>query len=934
MKRMYIPLLSMETQSNTCKFHTITNIINRMQPYKYILLVAALIGLNNTKAQQPPTYPAQTDSIFVTAVYSGQIQKTAVYQVEQAMNGTLPGVYSLYNGGHKFGLSNYDFFVRGKATTGSNAPLVLIDGVDGNMSLLDPNEIESISVLTDAADLAWYGMRGANGVILVTTRNGISGEKWMQLSLRTGMQTPVTQGTQLNAFQYASLYNEASINDGGNQVYQASNYSNSNDPFRYPDNQLAADFLSDQAAYHEYHFAAGGGNDIAQYFTLVSYSRQDGLFKLPGANEGLKKSYSERYNFRTNLNINLGKGFELISHISAIYNDRRSPWIGSNYSVNATNNFLYNNLYSLPALAFPIFNPDGSLGGTAEYRNNPMGQLRAGHRIENTRQLSANILLTKSLSFISPGLSIYAGYAFENLNSYFKGNYTTFAVYKLNDDDSYTTYGADDTKVTSTGGQMSDYYSNATFRSGLHYDQTKGNHTWIGKLGIQQFTSWISGDRPPLEWLGTSGTINYSYDHRYKATLSASYQGSNSYAYGKRYGFFPAASVAWIVTNEAMMATQTSLQHLQVRASTGLVGNDQTGGTRFMHRQTFYNAGGYGFGIPNGTTQGAYEGTLGNPDARWETALISNLGIDMITINNQLYIRADYFNEQRSGILIDQANITPSLIGISLPQYNAGIIHNQGFQLATQFSQVLGATTLNLGGHLLHARNTIVDLKELPYPTNETYRYRRGQPINARFGLEADGLYVSQADIDAHGVVSTFGALRPGDIKYIDQNGDGIIDNADYLPIGNAFPALIYGFNLGMQVRQFDAMVQLEGSTLFDVHQRPQQFSNYAWENRWNDEAPGTYPRLSLASDHNSQLSTYWQEKAHLLRISTIDIGYNLPQQLVNRATLSSARCYVNLHNIFSTLGSREKRDMEAPNAGFSEYPLMKAAVMGVTIKF
>lgn len=899
-----------------------------------ILLMTTLLfskmAAGNIQSQHSPS-----GSILNQQVKGDIIQKNAVYQVEQALNGTLPGVYSLLNGGHKFGLSNYQFFVRGKATTGSNSPLILIDGVDGNLALLDPNEVASITVLTDAVDLAWYGMRGANGVILVTTKAGKATSKFMQVSMRTGLQMPVTTARKLSAFQYATLHNEANLNDGIAAIYHPDRYLNTDDPYRYPSTNLPHDFLKDQASYNEYHFSAGGGNEIARFYTLVSYSREDGLFKLPDGFDGLRKSYSERYNFRTNLDVNLGNGFLLNSNISAIYNDRRSPWLGSSYSVAGTNNYLYGSLYSIPALAFPLVNPNGSLGGTAVYRNNPLGHFRSGHRIENTRQLSANIQLTKDLSVVLPGLSVFAGYAFENYNAYYKGSYSTFAVYQRNDDETYTTYGAEDTKVTVTGGQMSDYYSDVNIRAGGLYQQQWGDHQLQATVVTHNYNSWISGDRPPMQWLGTTGNLQYAWNQRYLASATAAYQGSNSYAYGQRFGFFPAASLTWVISNEEFMKSSSHLQLLQLRGSSGLTGNDRTGGERFMHRQTFYNANGYGFGNPNGVTQGAYEGTLGNPDATWEKAWQTNIGVDAGLLNNQLTLRAEYFYEKRNDILIDQSNITPSLIGVPLPQYNAGIIDNQGFELEMQYTQQIGKATLQLGGNLLFARNKIIDIKEISYPDNESYRYRAGHPVNARFGLVADGLYQNEAEIADHGIISTFGPLHPGDIKYIDQNGDGIIDDADFRAIGNAFPEIIYGLNLAIAAGRFDLLLQAEGSALFDVHLRPQQLSAYAFENRWGTATTQLpYPRLSFASDHNAQVSTYWQEKAGLFRLSTVDIGYRVPKTLANLVSASSIRCYVNLHNMFGTLNHREGRDVEAPNAGFSEYPLMKSVVAGMTIQF
>ncbi len=876
---------------------------------------------------------------YITSSISGidavTVEKNSVNQIEQSLNGTIPGLYSISNGGQNFGLTNYNFFLRGKATTGDNAPLILVDGIDANIQLLDPNEIESIMVLKDASELAMYGLRGANGVILIKTKKGNASKNFMRIDLRTGLQSPMALSAKLNAYQYTTLHNEANTNDGANPVYQPDNYLNTIDPFRYPDTNLPHDFLKKSAVYNHYNFTAGGGNEIAQYYALISYMKQDGIFNLPTKIEGLNQTYNERYNFRTNLDVNLGKGFQLGTNISAVFDDRRSPWLSSSDNVNITNNFIFNSILNTPANAFPLINPDGSLGGTAEYRNNPVGLLTSGVRIENTRKLTANVSINKNMSEWIKGLSAFVQYNFENYNAYYKGNYTTFAVYQLKDDDTYVQYGADDTKVSTAGGQMSDYYSDITFNAGSKFERFIGMHQLHASLIYNQYTSFASGDTPAYKWLGTSSRLLYGFDNRYFAQISGSYQGSNNYISGKRFGFFPAASVAWVVSEEDFLKENEAVDFLKTRVSVGLTGNDRTGGSRFMHRQAFYNGGGYGFGNPNGTSQGSYEGSLGNPDATWEEAAKMNVGIDFRTLKNKLSVTADYFYENRQSILVNQTNITPALIGISLSQYNAGTIHNQGLESEIKYNHQFGPVLFHAGANLLYAKNKIIDLKETNYPENESYRYRKGNPVNALFGFVADGFYKDETAIQEHGVISSYGQLAPGDIKYLDQNGDGIINDADKRVIGNAFPEFIYGVNVGIEVNGFDLYLQAEGSEMFDVHLRPNQLSVYAYENRWINSQSGSnanYPRLSFISDQNAQTSSYWLDKGHLFRLSTIEFGYSFPEYLIRKIAISNIRIYAKLHNIFSTVNSREGRDLEAPNAGFTTYPAMKTSLVGISV--
>ncbi|MBI9061878.1 MAG: SusC/RagA family TonB-linked outer membrane protein [Marinilabiliaceae bacterium] len=879
------------------------------------------------------TYSKRALAGSMSTIHSDKVKKNAVNQIEQAMNGTLSGLYSVKNGGQEFSRSNYNYYLRGIATTGDARPLILVDGVDGNIDLLDPKEVESITVLKDAAELAMYGVRGANGVILITTKRGNTENNFMNVEMKLGVQTPAVISDKLNSYQYTTLHNEANVNDGKSPIYDPEQYLNPDDPYRYADTDFPGLFLKDKSMFQNYTFSTGGGNDVAQYYCLVGYMKQDGLFDLPSGYDGVNQANNERFNFRTNLDVALGKGFSLNTNIAAVYDERRSPWM--NTTVSSSNNSLFNKLMTIPASAYPLINPDGSLGGTAEYLDNPLGLLQAGRRRESTRQLTAQVKLVKDLSYYVKGLSANVMYGFENFNSYYQGRYTKFAVYQLEADDTYTQYGTEDTKVTATGGQMSDYYNDMNVTAGLDYNRRFGKHQLTGTLVYNQYTIRVSGDNPAYKWLGTSGRLLYGFNNRYFAQFTAAYHGSNNFARGERYDFFPAAAVAWVMSEEDFLQTSAFISYLKMRASYGLTGNDRNGGSRFMYRQSFYNKGGYGFGNPNGSSKGAYEGTLGNPDATWETAAKFNLGIDFGAMENALNLSVDYFHENRSDILVQQANVVPALIGIGLPQYNAGRITNQGVELDVNYSKRFGNLLVSTGFNIMMVKSNIEDLKEVAYPEQEQYRNRQGHAVTSRFGFIADGLYTNQSEIDAAGLVSSFGQLAPGDIKYRDMNGDGVINDADKTVIGHSLPETIYGVNLALEYKGFDFYCLGEGAANYETHIRPGQFSTYAYLNRWiseSESAASTYPRLTFESEHNQQTSTYWQEKGKLFRLATIEVGYTLPDNWVRRLAVSKVRMYINADHVYSTMNDREGRDFEAPGAGYTEYPMMKTVQFGLSV--
>ncbi len=862
------------------------------------------------------------------------IRKNAVNTIEQALNGTISGLHSIKNGSHKFGQSNYNFFLRGLATNGSATPLILVDGVDANIDLLDPKEVESITVLKDASELAMYGIRGANGVILITTKQGSEHSNYMNVELKSGFQTPSYIAPKLNAYQYTTLYNEASTNDGRPPVFNANNYLNPTDVYRYPDTNFPKLFLRNdtESAYQNYTFTTGGGNNKVQYFFLVGYMKQGGIFKVPVDFASVKQTYNERYNFRSNIDVDLGKGFLLNTKIVALNDQKRSPNTGE--SVNKSNNLLFESIMTTPAQAYPVLNADGSYGGNAEYQQNIMGLLQSGFRNEATRQLTAKLEVSKNLSSLLNGLSINAVYSFENYNAFYRGEATQFAVYQLNPDDTYTQYGTQDTKPSSFGGQINNFYNDATFMAGLKYTNTFGNHQVKSHVVTHQYTSRVSGDNPDYKWFGTSARFMYGFKNKYYAQVSGAYQGSNGFASGKRYGFFPSVGASWVVSEENFLKHSKLLNYLKLRASYGLTGNDRST-PRFLYRQAFIRANGYGFGNPNGSVLGITEGTLANPNATWETAYKTNVGLDINLFEQVVTLSTNYFHEKRTDILVPQSNVVPELIGVELPVYNAGKITNSGFDLQLDYNQNFGGFHLNVGGNMSYAKSSVVDLKEIAFRENEQYRYLKGNPVDTRFGLVANGLYNSQDDIDAHGVVSSYGTLKPGDIRYEDLNGDGIINTADKKAIGNYLPEIIYGLHLGLDYKGFDLYAFAEGATQYSVLVKPDEFSSYAFDNRWtatNGNTQSLFPRVSLQSEHNKQNSTFWQEKGNLFRFATLEMGYTFPEQVSSSLSLSKMRLYVNMDNILSTTTKRENRDYEASNTGYTQYPLIKTCLLGLSV--
>jgi TonB-linked SusC/RagA family outer membrane protein len=873
-------------------------------------------------------------SSAISSINASTVSKNSVTSVEEALNGTISGLYSIKSGGQKFGTQNFNFYIRGKATVATATPLILVDDVEGNINLMDFNEVESVTVLKDAASLAIYGMRGANGVILIKTKRGNELRNSISLDFRVGVQSPLKVKSAVNAYDYTCMYNEALINDGSTGIYNPNNYVNNINTFKYPDVNFGNLFLKNESLSQQYNFTARGGNKTAKYFCLVGYTKQDGLFALPNNIQGVNQKSYERYNFRSNMDVKLGAGFDMSVDVLAAFDYNRSPWMDAASDANVSSNTLINSILNTPANSFPVTNADGSLGGTSIYRSNPQGILLRGLRTDEHKLLTSRVKLIKDLNFITPGLKAYVMYHFENYNSSYKAKYKNFAVNGLDTVSGlYTKYNTDDTKTTTTGGETSGYYRDNNFHAAMTYDKKFSTNDISALLLFNQTTSSTGGDVPDHRYQAISGRALYGFEKRYYAELSVSYQGSNNYQRGKRYGFFPAAALSWVASEESFLKESKTIDYLKFRASYGVNGNDQVGGNRFAYRQAWYSGSGYGFGNPNTTGDGSYEGTLSNTNATWEKAYKSDLGVDFKILNGDLAISTDIFYERREDIMVDQANLVPSLLGIALPLLNGGTIENKGVEASFNYNKNIDKLTVNFGGNFLFAKNKIIDLQELPYQYD--WLFRKGNSIDTQYGFVANGIYNSTNELIGE-PASAYKTIGTGDIRYANQNpaDDQVINELDKVAIGNTFPEMIFGVNFSLKYEAFDVSCFGEGSARNNIYVRPSSYSVYAKDTRWqNSNSSGNYPKLSISDTHNTQTSTFWRESGNFFSIRSVEFGYMVPALLVKKVSLSSVRLYVNANNLITFSSDREGRDPEALAAGFSEYPLLRTLLVGLSIK-
>ncbi len=893
--------------------------------------------ISTIKAENLPQIPSSS----LTNVFTGRLAGLAVYP----------------SGSQQPGYDASSFLVRGRSSYNSNQePLVLVDGIERDFTSMDLNEIESVSVLKDAATLAWYGMYGGNGVIYVKTRRGSATSTKVSFDAQAGLQAPLQITAPLDAYSYATLYNEASINSGGTAVYgpaalQA--YQDGSDPIKYPNNNFVSDFTKRVAPTQRYVASVTGGNAFIKYYTVLSAYQQGGFYK--GGNSETYDANTDfsRYNLRTNLDLHVNKNLDVALDIGGRITTLTFPNAGTGTFLTA--------VYSTPANAFPILNPNGSYGGTSVYQqSNPLAMMQSrGASTDLMRNMIATISARQKMDGILKGLSGEVFYAYDIAGLYRSGFAETYATAVLNADGTYSPFGTA-SKVNYQGNAFSGNVKKSEFWAGLDYNRTFGKHdikfsTRVSRANLSSFGSL------DVRREGWSNRLSYNFIQRYFVDVTANYSGSENFAPGKRYGFFPAASAGWIISDENFMKGSGSfLDLLKIRGSYGLVGNDAIGSARRFAFNDFYSRSttGYNFGTAFTGVSGTGQLALANPDLTWEKAYKTSLGFDAKLFKQSLSISADYFYEDRKDLTT--ASLLPSLLGQSLIYVNEGEAEYRGFETGINYSKKIGAVNLNVFGNFTYNVSKILAINEgagLP-----SYQKQLGHPISSVISpaatattgagyistmLISNGIFQSQAEIDASPKQMLSGSVKPGDIKYVDQNGDGQINDLDRVRTDfNFVPKAFFGFGASVSVKNFDLNFLFQGTsgrsiTIQNLVNSGNANNGYLSQfsvDRWtpgNTSAP--YPRLLLTDrGNNTANSDFWIRSGDYIRLKNVELGYSLSPAFIKRLKISQLRFYVGGLNLltFDKLGDLPI-DPELPESGYNaSYPYMKIYSLGLNLKF
>lgn len=918
-----------------------TQLLIKLKPSEAGLNEVVVLGYGQKQTRQSITGA-------VSSIQTKELKQSPVANLSNALAGRLPGLITAQHSGRP-GSDASQLFIRGISTTGATNPLVVIDGLprgDANIGQLDPNEIESVSILKDASSAALYGIQGANGIVLVTTKRGKDGPPNIQVNMQYALQQPTNFPRFLSSYESGVLENEAAKNDGLAPVFtdqELEYYKTGLKPYDYPNTDWYHEMIRKNSPQKTVNINIGGGSKFVKYFVSGSYLRQEPIYNRANENVyGVKYKY-DRFNFRSNVDITLDKNTDLQVDLASRLENRTSP-----SGDRGNNEFFFVVLSQMTNRLTPRLNPNGSVasGNLREDFYNPYGLLtRNGYLDAYWHSTNGSVAMTRKLDFITPGLKVKGLFTFENygdINFAMDQEFDSYRYKSVPGGEGTYTQHRKATSLQRSGGSSGERYYYYDLK--LMYDRDFGKHAISGLFLFNRNYRSQSGNLPRV-YEGFVGRVAYNYAAKYYLEFNAGYNGSENFPPGKRYGFFPALSAAWVLSKENFMQDQSVFSFLKMRFSHGYVGNDQVGDGRWLYLSDYGRGGGFTFGSVASGNGGYYENRVGNTAITWEKAAKTNLGIETGFMKDKLKFSVDLFNELRKDILVAAGTI-PGYMGITASlNRNMGRIQNRGIEAELNMNTNVGPVGVFAKMNYQYVKNKILEQDEpkLAYP----YQSGVGHPIGYDLGYVAEGLFQSQDEINKS-PKQTFAPLIPGDVKYKDVNGDNKIDEADrvMLPMLNV-PTNYYGVTLGIDYKGIDVSVLFQGAgggrQIFSSQLTANYRESYRplHEGRWTPEnaANATFPALHLSESNMSNnfiASSYWIRKTDYIKLKNAEIGYRLPAHLLKRVKIKSARIYVNGMNLISWDNVKDLGvDPESNTGGrwgWQPYPIMRVFNAGITI--
>lgn len=930
----------------------------------------------------------------IASVKGEDLLSTPVSSVNNVLAGQLSGVTTIQSSGEP-GSDAAQIFVRGKATWADAAPLIQVDGVERDMWDIDPNEIETITVLKDASATAVFGVRGANGVVLITTKRGQEGKAKINVSTSFTALTPTKMIELADSYQYATFYNQMRANDGlapmfSEQVIQK--FKDGSDPIRFPSMDWCDYIMKDVTLQQQHNVNISGGNSMVKYFISAGYYSQGGLFKEWDTSWDYGYQY-QRFNYRANLDIQASKTTTISMNLSGKVDDKDTPRTGQGSS-GMIKAIYYATPFCSPGFVDGKFvvNTNASSDNLSGDNSNQLPFIgshpmtyyayQPGGFHYSNNSLSFDLALDQKLDFITKGLSAKVKGSYNTSYQLYTTTTAQVATYYpvLQADGESIIYrktgdNVDPSYSTSQSGKARNWYAEAS----LNYHRQFGEHTVNGLALYNQSKTYYPSTYSDLArtYVGFVGRVTYDYKSRYMAEINFGYNGSENFAPGKRFGSFPAGSVGWILSEERFFEpAKEIISFFKLRASWGLVGNDKIGGSRYMYLSDPYNvnqqallertgkdsgAFGYNFGVENGTvSKGAVESAKNNPDVSWEKAFKQDYGFDLNFAQDRLRTNFDYFMEHRTDILV-QNYTAPGIVGVTLPYSNLGETKSWGWELSLNWNDKIGSdfrywAKLNLSFN----QNEIIESYESPKAYS--YMEEKGKRIGSR-SLYKFWKYYEGPETEAE-YQRVFGSifptqlvsnLEPGDCVFVDLNEDGKIDGNDMIrALGYTNdPEYICGLNLGFQWKQLSFSTQFTGAwnvtrVIGSMFREPfaSAASNNATDggllayhltNSWTTENPSQsaeYPRATwLNYKQNYADCSLYEKNANYLRMKTIQLGYDFKGNWMKKLGMSQFQIALSAYNLF-TITPYIWGDPEATASSSPSYPLQRTYTASLKIGF
>lgn len=902
----------------------------------------------------------------ISSVNTDELLKVPTASIGNMLSGVLSGVSSIQSSGQPGG-DDPDVFIRGISTlnTMNAKPLYLVDGVERSFFQIDPNEVENITILKDASSTAVFGVRGANGVIIVTTKRGKEGKAKINASFSYGIQTPTRMPEFVNSYDYATFLNEAYTNDGKDPKFTpeaVEAFRTHSNPIIYPDTDWMELLFKSSAPQTQGNVNISGGTERVRYFISMGMLDQKGFFKNHDTRYDANFNFN-RYNYRANLDIDFTKTTLVAINMGGRVEKRNFPRSGDDI------NQLFRRIYWATPFSGPGIVDGKWIKGNSQYLpvglSDGLGNIYGrGYGSKTTNVVNLDLALTQKLDFVTKGLQFKIKVAYNSGYDHTKERATSIESYQpwYRKDVTWMEHpaGSDPNEVVyiqdgeaglisyaESFGKSRDWYAEASFDwkrdFGLH-------HLSALALYNQSKTYYPDSDYPgiPRGYVGLVGRVTYDYDNKYLIEGNVGYNGSENFAPGNRYGFFPAVSGGWVLTQEEFLKDNPVVNFLKIRASYGIVGNDRYHpyGTGFMDRflylpNSYFIGSGYQFGTGTSWSPGAYEKSFGNSGLSWEKSSKQNYGIDFSLFNQKLSGSIDYFYEKRTDILA-KASTDPIIHAMSLPVLNLGIVSNKGVELNLKWNHKINSFRYWTNLNVSYAKNKIVYQDEVP--SEYTYTLKTGHPVGQPFGLKVRGFYYEgMEDVADHSYV-----LKEGDVVYEDLNHDGKIDDNDKTAIGYpSYPLLNAGLTLGFEYKGFDFSMLWVGATktsrvLEETFRKPlgetydRSLMSHQFTDRWTPETAATakLPRATIDGvKNNYRDSELWVKDASYLRLKNIEIGYNFRLPFMPKIGMEKMRVFMTGYNLL-TFDKLKISDPESMSSGVPQYPVMRVINFGLNVSF